>query len=167
MPDTLRFQAQGWHETAARFPMIVARVDGVADFAVHRTYVAADGAGKAPVNEPKMMLGSVTGGALRLSQAAGPLVVAEGIETALSLLCGLLSDPASVWAALSAHGMKKLNLPSKPGELIIAADGNQVGREAAQELGERAHRRGWRVAMLPAPEGRDWNDVLLAGECAV
>lgn len=161
LPDTLRFQAQGWHATACRRPMMVALVEGVADFAAHRTYLAADGSGKADIEPNKAMLGAVTGGAVRLSDGPAPLVVVEGIETGLSLLSGLLGGgPAQVWAALSAHGMARLTLPAEVGDLIIASDGDKPGREAAQALGERAHRRGWRVSMLPAPDGRDWNDEL-------
>ncbi len=35
------------------------------------------------------------------------------------------------------------------------------GRDAAQSLARRAQALGWQVMMLPAPEGFDWNDVLL------
>ena len=64
-------------------------VEGAAGFALHRTYLMQDGSGKAQVEPPKAMLGNVSGGAVRLAKASGPLVVAEGIETALSLCCGL------------------------------------------------------------------------------
>jgi branched-chain amino acid transport system substrate-binding protein len=45
------------------------------------------------------MLGAVAGGAVRIAEAAGGLVVAEGIETALSLASGLLGRPTTIWAA--------------------------------------------------------------------
>ena len=35
-----------------------------------------------------------------------------------------------------------------------------AGRAAAHALAERAHATGWAVSLLPAPEGRDWNDIL-------
>jgi hypothetical protein len=144
--------------------MMVALVEDAPDFAVHRTYLALDGPGKAQIEPNRAMLGAVTCGAVRLSVGAGSLVVAEGIETGLSLLSGLLNGPGRVWAALSAHGMEKLVLPREQGELIIASDGDPAGRKAAQTLGERANRKGWRVSMLHAPDGKDWNDVLLE-EC--
>jgi len=31
-------------------------------------------------------------------------------------------------------------------------------------LAERAHAAGWTVSLLPAPDGQDWNDVLVAKE---
>ncbi|NHX27436.1 hypothetical protein HA397_26130, partial [Escherichia coli] len=73
---------------------------------------------------------------------------------------GILDHPAQVWAALSASGMAALDLPARPGELIIAPDGDPVGREAAQTLATRAHALGWQVSLMPAPDGFDWNDVL-------
>jgi hypothetical protein len=90
----------------------------------------------------------------------GPLVVAEGVETALSLACGLLCVPAAIWAALSTSGIRGLHLPPQPGRLTIAPDGDEPGRAAAHALAERAHALGWAVSLLTAPEGRDWNDIL-------
>ena len=160
LPGSLRFQPNGWHATGHHLPMMLARVDGAAGFAVHRTYLRGDAKGKAAVAPAKAMLGQCAGGAVRLSGADGPLVVCEGIETGLSLLCGLLRTPATVWAALSTSGIRSLHLPPMPGRLTIAADGDQPGREAAFVLASRATALGWRVSLLPAPNGRDWNDVL-------
>lgn len=163
LPDTLRFHPGCWHATGRRLAALVALVDGGDSLAVHRTYLRTDGSGKAEVDPPKAMLGSVQGGAVRLVEGPGPLVVAEGIETALSLASGLLGGPAAVWAALSAPGIRSLRLPLEPGRLTIAADSDDggAGRDAARELAERADALGWRVSLLPAPEGRDWNDVLM------
>jgi hypothetical protein len=112
------------------------------------------------------MLGAVQGGAVRLSDGPGPLVVAEGLETALSLSSGLLRAPATVWAALSTSGIRGLHLPDTQGRLTIAPDGDAAGRAAAQGLATRAHGMGWRVSLLPAPDGRDWNDILTGKEAA-
>ena len=161
LPATLRFHPDTWHgPTARRIPALVALVNGGDGFAVHRTYLRADGSGKATVDPPKAMLGAVAGGAVRLTDTPGPLVVAEGIETALSLACGLLRAPATIWAALSTSGIRGLHLPPQPGRLTIAPDGDDPGRAAAHALAERAHALGWAVSLLPAPEGRDWNDIL-------
>jgi hypothetical protein len=160
LPDTLRFYPACWHVTAQRFPALVARIDGAEGFAVHRTYLRANGTGKADAEPAKAMLGAVQGGTVRLTDGPGPLVVAEGIETALSLACGLLRAPAMIWAALSTSGMRGMRLPDPPGRLTIAPDGDAAGREAAHALAERAHALGWAVSLLPAPNGRDWNDIL-------
>ena len=128
---------------------------------VHRTFFAKHG--ERLSKSAKMMLGACSGGAVRLSEAVGPLVVCEGIETGLSLLCGLLSGPATVWVALSTSGIKGLSLPPRAGDLIIASDGDAAGRDAANNLAQTAHGLGWQVSMLPAPDGQDWNDVLQNG----
>ncbi|MGB7271211.1 MAG: toprim domain-containing protein [Albidovulum sp.] len=125
---------------------------------VHRTFF--EKSGERIARNAKMMLGPCAGGTVRLSEVDGPLVVSEGIETGLSLLSGLLRGPATVWAALSTSGLKSLALPLKPGRLTIASDGDQPGREAASALASRAEALGWRVSLLPAPDRRDWNDVL-------
>ena len=163
LTDSLRFHPACWHASAKRLPALVARVDGLPRLAVHRTYLRADGSGKAEVDPPKAMLGAALGGSVRLAEACGPLVVAEGIETALSLSSGLLRGPATVWAALSAPGVAGLRLPNTPHRLTIAPDSDDKGasRENAHKLAERASALGWAVSLLPAPDGRDWNDILM------
>jgi hypothetical protein len=168
LPGTLRFHPECWHgPTAKRYPAMVALVEGGDAFAVHRTYLSPDGSGKGAIDRPKAMLGPTAGGAVRLTDGPGALVVAEGIETALSLACGLLSGPARIWAALSTSGMQSLRLPPSPGKLTIAPDGDAAGKSAAHALAERATALGWQVSLLPAPDGRDWNDILaMKGEPA-
>ena len=166
--QVLRFHGQCWHgPTAKRYPALVAAVQGASLPAVHRTYLRVDGSGKADIDPAKLMLGTVAGGAVRLTEGPGPLVVAEGIETALSLASGLLRTPATVWAALSTSGIRGLRLPAHPGRVTIAPDGDRAGREAANALAARAHGLGWQVSLLPVPDGRDWNDILtMKGEAA-
>lgn len=162
LPDTLRFHPECWHgATAKRLPAMIARVDGLPRMAVHRTYLRPDGTGKAGAEPNKAMLGRTAGGAVCVCEGDGPLVVAEGIETALSLCSGLIRRPATIWAALSAPGIAALQLPDKPHRLTIAPDGDTAGRESANRLAERATALGWAVSLLPAPEGRDWNDVVM------
>lgn len=160
-PDTLRFHGDCWHgPTARRWPAMVALVEGAEHFAIHRTYLDPDSQGKAQIEPNKMMLGCTRGGAVRLTQAQGPLVICEGIETGLSLASGLLRAPATIWAALSTSGMRGLRLPSSRGRITIATDGDDAGQDAGRELADRAHGLGWKVSILPAPKGRDWNDIL-------
>ena len=163
-PTALRFHPAAWHAGTAHYlPAMVAAVTGGPAFAVHRTYLRAEGGGKADVEPAKAMLGPVLGGAVRLSTMPhAPLLVSEGIETALSaaILYGRL---ATVWAALSAPGLAGLELPEAPGELIVATDGDPPGREAGDRLAHRAYLLGWTVSLLPAPDGTDWNDHLRKG----
>ncbi len=168
LPPSLRYHPACYHGgTAQCHPALVARVEGGGSFAVHRTYLRSDGKGKAAIEPAKAMLGAVAGGAVRLTGQDGALVVAEGIETALSLACGLLPGSvavtADIRAALSASGMDRLILPDRPGHLILAPDGDDVGRTAARSLAQRAVAAGWSVTQHDPGDGRDFNDVLIAG----
>lgn len=170
LPETLRYHPSCWHVSGKRLPAMVALIEGTDLCAVHRTYLHTDGTGKAEADPVKAMLGSTSGGAVRLTHTQGPIVITEGIETALSLASGLLPPPVTVWAALSTSGMRGLRLScggssgSSDGacsDLIIAPDGDAPGRAAAHDLAARAHNLGWNVTMLPAPDGQDWNDILM------
>lgn len=160
LPDTLRFHPACPHPSRNAFPAVIARVDGAAGFAIHRTFIRPDGGGKADVGTQKAMLGATAGGHVTLAEAAPALVVAEGIETGLALASGLLPGLATIWAALSTSGLSSLNLPPRRGKLVIATDGDAAGHDAGRKLVARAERAGWEVRLRPAPEGRDWADVL-------
>ena len=161
LPPTLRFHPACFHgPTAQRFPAMVAAVEG-GSFAVHRTYLRPDGSGKAGLEGgDKLMLGATAGGAVRLTDGPGRLVVAEGIESGLSLACGLLDGPATIWAGLSTSGLRGLHLPAQPGLLTIACDGDTPGRAAAHALAERASALGWQVDICDPGDGADFNDIL-------
>ncbi|OQP87571.1 hypothetical protein BTR14_03095 [Rhizobium rhizosphaerae] len=161
LPDSLRYHSDCYHPSTARLPAMVALVEGAERFAVHRTYLRADGLGKADADPQKAMLGAVGGGAVRLTSGGGRLAVCEGIETGLSLASGLIHGSPTIWAALSTSGMKRLALPAVPGSLLIATDGDEPGRAAGNVLAESATVAGWSVSILPAPNGRDFNDILL------
>lgn len=162
LPDRLRFHPACWHgPSERRVPAMVARVEGGDGFAAHRTYLREDGNGKAGLaGGDKLMLGAAAGGAVRLCEGPGRLAVAEGLESALSLLCGLVAGPVQVWAALSTSGMRALRLPREAGWLVIVADGDRPGRVAAHALASRAHALGWRVSLIDPGDGRDANDLL-------
>lgn len=161
LPPSLRFHPACWHGASAlRHPALVALVEGCERLAVHRTFLRPDGLGKASIEPNKAMLGATAGGAVRLTQGPGWLAVGEGIESSLSLLCGLLDGPVTAWAALSTSGLRGLRLPPQPGRLTIAPDGDNAGRSAASALAERAHAMGWEVGILDPGDGLDWNDLL-------
>ena len=78
--------------------------------AIHRTFLAHDGGGKAPVDPQKMMLGPCRGGAVRLGRSGDVLMIGEGIETCLAAMQAT-GHPA--WAALSTSGLRALDLPAR------------------------------------------------------
>lgn len=96
---------------------------------------------------------------MRLDPVAPELVIGEGIETAASagLLLGL---PA--WAAINAGNLARgLLLPPEVRAVVIAADPDPVGRDAAAAASTRWQSEGRRVRIAtPDQPGRDFNDVL-------
>lgn len=132
---------------------------------IQRTFLARDFRSKAPVQSSRMMLGQVKGGAVRLALATDTLVIAEGIETALSVQ---QETKLPAWAALSATNFKSLALPALPTakQIFIAAVSDETGLRAAQEAKTRREANGRKVVVNhPATPGYDWNDVLLKGDC--
>ncbi|MBX4335520.1 DUF7146 domain-containing protein [Bartonella raoultii] len=126
LPADLRFHDKCPHPLGITLPALVALVKGAGSFAIHRTFLQTNGC-KTDQKPAKAMLGSVMGGAVHLSQANPKhLVICEGIETGLSLLSGLLSEPVNVWASLSTSGMMRMNLPPIKARLTIAMDGDDA-----------------------------------------
>jgi putative DNA primase/helicase len=128
--------------------------------AVHRTFLARDGRGKAPVESPKRTLGPIAGAVIRLAdpEAGKPLVIAEGIESAAS--AGLiLGCPA--WAAIAAGNLTRIDLPPAVVEVVIAADADPVGQREAERAAQRWQAEGRRVRIAtPDAAGLDFNDLL-------
>jgi hypothetical protein len=160
--DNLRFHPGLKHPSAGIWPAMVALVTRGPDnspLAIHRTFLARDGIGKAPVKPQKMMLGPCRGGAVRLAPAGEVLMIGEGIETCLAVMActGL---PA--WAALSTSGMCALDLPSGVRKVVLLADGDEPGERAAREAALRWIRDGRQVRIARPLQGMDFNAMLLA-----
>ena len=126
--------------------------------AIHRTFLARDGGGKAPVDPQKMMLGPCRGGAVRLAEPGDVLMVGEGIETCLAAMQAT-GHPA--WAALSTSGLRALDLPDDVRDVIVLADGDDPGEAAARDCAWRWKREGRRVRIARPPQGMDFNDMLM------
>jgi putative DNA primase/helicase len=161
IPAALRFHAGLKHPCGEFWPAMVALVTRGADGApraIHRTFLGRDGHGKAPVDPQKMMLGPCRGGAVRLGPIADRLMIAEGIETALSVM---QATGQAAWAALSISGLRTLGLPDAVREVIVLADGDEPGEAAARDTALRWKREGRYVRIARPPRGFDFNDVLL------
>ncbi len=160
----LRFRTDCRHPSERGFwsAMVALVVDPAGTpCAVHRTYLRADGSGKAAIELQKASKGPVWGGVIRLDPVASELVVGEGIETAAS--AGRLLDlPA--WSAVFAGNMATgLVLPTEVRSVVIAADPDAPGEKAAVEAALRWKAEGRRVRIARTGQpGRDFNDLLLA-----
>ena len=125
--------------------------------ALHRTFLARDGRGKAPVEPQKMMLGPCRGGAVRLAEPDDVLMVGEGIETCLA---AMHATGYPTWSALSTSGLRGLELPKDVRDVIVLADGDEAGEAAARDCGARWRYQGRRVRIARPPQGSDFNDLL-------
>jgi hypothetical protein len=158
---SVRFHSSLRHPTGSSWPGMVALVTRGTDnepIGIHRTFLAQDGGGKAPIQPAKMMLGPCRGGAVRLAQAGDTLLVGEGIETTLA---AMRATGLPGWAALSTSGLRSLDPPPNVCTVIILADGDAAGEAAAQAAALRWRREGRRVRIARPPQGLDFNDVLL------
>ena len=161
-PDALRFHAALRHPSVGIWPAMVALVTNGADgtpLAIHRTFLARDGGGKAPVDPQKMMLGPCRGGAVRLADPGDVLMVGEGIETCLA---AMQATGNTAWAALSTSGLRSLDLPRDVRDVIVLADADEPGEAAAHDCARRWKREGRRVRIARPPQGMDFNDLLKA-----
>jgi hypothetical protein len=125
--------------------------------AIHRTFLARDGVGKAPIEPQKMMLGPCRGGVVRLAYPGDVLMIGEGIETCLA---AMQASGHTAWAALSTSGLRALNLPNDVRDVIMLADGDEAGEAAARDCALRWQREGRRVRIARPPWGMDFNDML-------
>lgn len=178
-PSALRYAADLEHRpSGTRTPAMVACMvtPGGAVVAVHRTYLAPGGHGKAAVTPNKMMLGNAAGAVIRLArgkggltpeQAAraglvtGPLALAEGIEDALTIC--MACPELRVWAVGSLGNLARVRLPRCASHIIVAADNDWTKPQAMAGF-DRAvaelRSQGKPVHVARSWLGKDVNDLL-------
>jgi hypothetical protein len=163
-PAALRFHPAVWCKEVGRpLPAILAAATSPAGYVVgvQRTWLAEPGR-KAALLTAKKALGQVRGAAVLLGDWAETVVVAEGVETALSA-SQALGLPAL--ATLGASNFRSLTLPAAVRCVIIAPDRDPagVGERAARALAQRLIREG-RDLFLAWPPGtaKDWNEWAMA-----
>lgn len=180
-PHTLRYLANHPHTgdagTQSAWPcMIAACVDGQGKIgAVHRTWLARDGEGKAPVAPARKCWPGFAGhfiplwrgeSALSVKEANAnglreTLVVTEGIEDGLT---AAIAEPRfRVWAAISLSNIGNLPLPECVDSVIIHRQNDWLKPQAvaAFDAARRAlEATGRPVAEVAALCGKDINDTL-------
>lgn len=143
-----------WPAMIAAVTDLAGRITGA-----HRTWLAPDGSGKAPVDTPRRAMGGLLGHAVRFGTADDVLAAGEGIETMLSLRCALPAMPMA--AALSANHLAALLLPPTLRRLYIARDADAAGDMAVAALTQRAKAAGIEALVL-SPRTGDFNEDLHA-----
>lgn len=149
------------HMPTETWPAMIAAVTDVAGAitGAHRTWLARDGADKAPIATPRRAMGNLLGHAVRFGRADDMMAAGEGIETMLSLRSVLPTMPMA--AALSAPHLSAMHFPATLRRLYIARDDDPAGDAAAKTLTERARAAGIEVITL-SPALGDFNDDLRA-----
>ncbi len=155
------------HSPTETWPAMIASVtdlDGELTGA-HRTWLAPNGSGKAPIDTPRRAMGDLLGNAVRFGVAGDVIAAGEGIETMLSLR-GVLPNMAMA-AALSAAHLAAILFPETLRRLYIARDDDPAGDGAMAALIDRAQAVGIEAITL-SPRLGDFNeDLRLAGPDAL
>jgi hypothetical protein len=171
VPDCadLKFHPDLAHwDSKTGFPALVGLVRNARTevVALQRIYLGIDGSAKAPVSNPKKMLGKVAGGAVRLGVIGGDgrLGLCEGIETGLAVMTAIPDLP--VWATLSTSHLEQVVLPPDAREVVILADNDAsgAGARAAEAIASKLRAEGRKAAICTPPEpDTDFNDLLVSG----
>jgi putative DNA primase/helicase len=150
-----------WQEgkRMGRYPALIAAVRDMCGELVtaHVTYLQPTGE-KLQTFEPRKILSAMTareGCAVQLMPHGDTLGIAEGIETALSA-ARMHEQP--VWAALNTSLLMKWEPPHTVNKVVIFADRDVAGLDAATKLMERLQERVRLV--IKTPQSKDWNDAL-------
>lgn len=173
-PECLGFHPALPYPGRGRMPALIARVDDVAGniTGVWREFISPDGY-KADVENQKLGLGPVSGGAVRLGGQAARIGIAEGVRTALGAWA-LIGFAYPVWSVLSTAGMTGFDAPLFVDRVDIYPDGDRpmrrkdggfvpaipAGRKAALTLREKlaGARVDCTIAAEP-PAGLDYLDL--------
>jgi DNA primase len=131
IPETIRFARLPYGARGPLHPCLVAVITGPDNrlSGIQRTYLAADGRGKANVEKPKLSLGRISGGAIRLAPAANELMVCEGLEDGLTLQ---QQHGRATWVAAGAGNMHKMAFPPLVSRVTIGGDNDETGRAGAE-----------------------------------
>jgi putative DNA primase/helicase len=155
IPVALRFHPNLKHPSGIFPPAMVAGLQNVAgEFgACHRTWIT-----DRELEPPrKMAYGPIRGCAVHLGEPADRLVLAEGIETGLSVQ---QATGIPTWAVVGLN-FTNLELPACVRDVIIAADGDPPGEKAAVQGATRLMAEGRTVRIARPKPGTDFNDELL------
>ncbi|MFE8874184.1 toprim domain-containing protein [Acetobacter persici] len=141
-----------WPAMIAAVTDLEGRVTGV-----HRTWLARDGRGKAPVAIPRRAMGDLLGNAVRFGAVSDVLAAGEGIETVLSLREVMPDLPLA--ACLSSAHLAAMVFPPTLRRLYVLRDDDPAGDHAVATLMARTQESGIECLVL-SPRLADFNDDL-------
>ncbi|MFT8990852.1 MAG: toprim domain-containing protein [Gluconobacter albidus] len=141
-----------WPAMIAAVTDLEGRVTGV-----HRTWLATEGRGKAPVEMPRRAMGDLLGNAVRFGTTSDVLAAGEGIETVLSLRKVMPDLPLA--ACLSSAHLAAMAFPPTLRRLYVLRDDDPAGDHAVTTLLARTQEAGIDCLVL-SPRLADFNDDL-------
>lgn len=169
---SMRFHPQCYyrpdvHSPTENWPAMIASVTDLGGriTGAHRTWLAPDGSGKAPVDTPRRAMGDLLGHAVRFGIAHDVMAAGEGIETVLSLRMAASRMP--MVAALSAAHLAALLFPATLRRLYIVRDDDPAGDGARDSLLARANAIGIDAIVLSPTLGDFNEDLRLIGIVAL
>lgn len=159
LPECIRFAPLPYGKRGPALPCLVASVLGSDGqlMGIQRTYLAADGMGKADVAKAKLSLGRVSGGAIRLAPAGAELVTAEGLEDGLTLQQEL---GRPVWVSAGSTMLPSMQFPPAVRHIAIGGDNDDAGRHAAQKAARAFSDQGLSTRVFFPIGAKDFNAVL-------
>lgn len=143
---------QAWPAMIAAVTDLKSRITGA-----HRTWLARDGSGKAPVETQRKAMGDLLEHAVRFGVVEDVMAAGEGIETMLSLRQVL--PPMPMVSALSAGHLSAILFPANLRRLYIARDNDPAGDRARDCLIDRANEAGIEAITI-SPMLGDFNEDL-------
>ncbi|MFS3135400.1 toprim domain-containing protein [Gluconacetobacter sacchari] len=161
---SLRFHSRCYyrpdeHSPTETWPAMVATVTDLADriTGAHRTWLAPDGSGKAPIDIQRKAMGDLLGHAVRFGLSGDVLAAGEGIESVLS--AREVMPGISAAAALSAAHLAAIQFHDALRRLYVVRDNDRAGDGARNTLVERANAVGIEAIAL-SPMLGDFNEDL-------
>ncbi|WP_296104746.1 toprim domain-containing protein [uncultured Agrobacterium sp.] len=147
------------HGPTEQWPAMIAAVTDLCGriTGAHRTWLAPDGCGKAPIDTQRKAMGDLLSHAVRFGIPGDVLAAGEGIETILSARQAI---PGMAMAAgLSAAHLAAILFPETLRRLYIVRDNDPAGNGARKSLVERADAAGIEAIVL-TPRLKDFNEDL-------
>ncbi|SEJ91959.1 Toprim domain-containing protein [Sphingobium sp. AP50] len=166
MPSALRFHPRTPLRQGKDLkfrPAMIAAVHVAGRFvAIQRTFLESGQPRRArDLADARMMLGRPYRGAVMLGEPTHVLGLAEGIETALSVMT-LFDIP--VWATLGAERLHQTAIPDSVTHLVLFPDNDLAGEIGAGKAMASYMMFGRKIEIaFPPIAFNDWNDVLRAG----
>ncbi|MFC3726466.1 DUF7146 domain-containing protein [Neoaquamicrobium sediminum] len=161
---SLRFHSRCYyrpdeHSPTETWPAMVAAVTDLTGriTGAHRTWLAPDGSGKAPISIQRKAMGDLLGHAVRFGLSGDVLAAGEGIESVLS--AREVMPGMSAAAALSAAHLAAIRFHDALRRLYVVRDNDRAGDGARNTLIERASAVGVEAIAL-SPMLGDFNEDL-------